>query len=361
MTIEQIKTIGIEIPITEECIEECIKYCTKHCKNFKEFGLGNLFSSKKVVYKTLVIKDEELVIKDEECIFVECLGYKGDNYYIVPISELIRIGIVEPEFVLPERWWVRVTKENIDVLKQWRFNNTISRLEIGWVVTMAYNGHGVNKEHNDEPYTDNYDFGVEITYEQFLKYVLKQEAMNITGYKVLKLVPLTTFKIGQIIPKDSGVFQDCKNFPEFFEPIYEEEYKIGDWVISIGKNHTYDNDNFPINIPWKILEFKSSKGIKNYHVHVDKSSTNIKGICTDINSIRKATEEEIKAAETVEINGYNADYSKGEYVKFGCKQFTKTEIESYLSLLNYDIDAKITIGSTQITSEILKKILSKLN
>ena len=352
MTIEQIKTIGTKIPRTKEKVKYCTVFDKYNWRNIKD----NLFENEDyIVYGTITYLGEE-------CISVEYLGYKGDNYYIVPISELIRIGIVEPEFVLPQTWWVRVTKENIDVLKQWRFNNTISRLEIGWVVAMAYNGHSFNKEHNNEPYTNNYDFGVEITYQQFLKYVLKQETMNITGYKVLKLVPLTTFKIGQIIPKDSGVFEECKNFPEFFESIYEEEYKIGDWVIAIGKNHTCDNDNFPINIPWKILEFSSSiNGIKNYHVYVDKSSTNIKGICTNINSIRKATEEEIQAAENVEINGYKANYSKGEYVKFGCKSFTKTEIKCFLALLDYDIDAKITIGSTQITSEILNKILSKLN
>jgi len=79
------------------------------------------------------------------------------------------------------------------------------------------------------------------------------------------------------------------------------------------------------------------------------------------NQVRKATPEEIKSYNEVLINGYKADYSDKGYVKFGCKTFDINQINTYKYLLDKVDNAKITIGSTQITTTILNKILEKLN
>lgn len=77
------------------------------------------------------------------------------------------------EFTLPEKWWVRVTDENIDILSKWRNTNKLYLDEI--VGMVKWKDGRLMKGHNPLNCIkcDNYDFGKEITFEQFKKYVLK--------------------------------------------------------------------------------------------------------------------------------------------------------------------------------------------
>lgn len=89
----------------------------------------------------------------------------------------------EPEFVLPVNWYVIVTEENQNILSKWRYENNYNFLKIGYIVGMTKNGDGsiVEKGHNPienircSPSRCSYDFGNEITFEQFEKYVLKKD------------------------------------------------------------------------------------------------------------------------------------------------------------------------------------------
>lgn len=87
------------------------------------------------------------------------------------------------EFVLPEIWWVRVTEENKDILSEWRFQNTHVKLRTGEICGMCKNfilmttdkGHsllGLTYEKN------SFDFGNEITWEQFMQHVLKKRIIK---------------------------------------------------------------------------------------------------------------------------------------------------------------------------------------
>lgn len=76
-------------------------------------------------------------------------------------------------FVLPERWHVLVTEENQQIVSDWRleYKNTKNLINIDKIVGICNPGE---KGHNPktELKSDTYDFGIEITTEQFRKYVL---------------------------------------------------------------------------------------------------------------------------------------------------------------------------------------------
>ena len=82
----------------------------------------------------------------------------------------------EQEFVLGKTWHIKVTEENQNIVSEWRFTDTSKKLNIGYVTGMYdWDGRGTHicKEHNS--YKDDNNWGDEITFEQFKKYVLKQE------------------------------------------------------------------------------------------------------------------------------------------------------------------------------------------
>ncbi len=129
----------------------------------------------------------------------------------------------EEEFILPEVWYVKVTEENKKVLANWRKINE-SYIDTTKIVGMCkwLNSNKIEKSYN--PATtiseDNYTFGEEITYEQFLKYVLKQEetktnmkSFNITReqFKQLYYVACLTWKhkVELLIGETLGLFQQA--------------------------------------------------------------------------------------------------------------------------------------------------------
>ena len=81
-------------------------------------------------------------------------------------------------FILPDCWHLYVTEENQKLATKWRNLSQFEKglfVPIGCVVAIAEK-HGIySKEHNDVPYCDGYDFGIEITTKQFKKYVMKKE------------------------------------------------------------------------------------------------------------------------------------------------------------------------------------------
>lgn len=82
-------------------------------------------------------------------------------------EELIKhMSMKEEEFVLPEKWYITVTNENKKVINDWKvkqyYNDNLFEHSYLYVKN---NGAG------------EYDFSTEITFEQFKKYVLKEEDM----------------------------------------------------------------------------------------------------------------------------------------------------------------------------------------
>lgn len=81
-----------------------------------------------------------------------------------------------------KNFYVVVTEENNEVLSKWRFGHDrlkLSNNEIVGIVLYKFetNNHKYVKGHNarHQIKDETYDFGEEITFEQFKKYILKEE------------------------------------------------------------------------------------------------------------------------------------------------------------------------------------------
>ena len=78
---------------------------------------------------------------------------------------------------LPEKWCIKVTNENKDVLGDWRTDGYLSNYAINCYLHTPMNGkNGWNQKTKETDYT-------EITFDQFKKYVLKQDTMKTTTIK----------------------------------------------------------------------------------------------------------------------------------------------------------------------------------
>jgi len=77
------------------------------------------------------------------------------------------------EFVLPEKWYIECNEENQDIVSNWRGDFRDFKIPIGGVAGMYDWGTRISKEHNIDA-TPRENWGTEITFEQFKKYVLKE-------------------------------------------------------------------------------------------------------------------------------------------------------------------------------------------
>lgn len=89
-----------------------------------------------------------------------------------------------------KNWYVRVTDENKEVLSKWRFGENSYKLNPGYVTGMClWDDGGLSKEQN--PYSQRkgrtFDFGEEITFEEFKKYILKEQVESIFKNDDLKM------------------------------------------------------------------------------------------------------------------------------------------------------------------------------
>jgi hypothetical protein len=112
--------------------------------------------------------------------------------------------LVEDEFVLPEKWCIKRTKETDEIITNWinktyNTNYTLRNLNHPWIPNEKLEGNIVSQKYKHEDRT-------EITFEQFEKYVLMKEEKEIIGY----LTPSNLW--GSEIPKGSVYIKD-KNSP----------------------------------------------------------------------------------------------------------------------------------------------------
>lgn len=170
----------------------------------------------------------------------------------------------------------------------------------------------------------------------------KEAALKICGISGFSISLEYDFKYNSVcstILKEAGVLD------LWFEPVYKEEFKVGDWVIATGENHTENNKNFPTNIAWKISKIESDNDKPHIqYISVDKSSTTISGISTDNTSIRKATPEEIEKAKTKVVR------------MGGEKGFDLTIHDKKIYHNNEDITGYVEVIYTLYNSKNVKKI-----
>ena len=249
------------------------------------------------------------------------------------------------EFQLPEKWCVKVTEDNKGLLDSWRINQKTyaNVLDLwGWLVSDSFwdSTHCSFSIVLPSGYT-------EITFEQFKKYVLKQGSMEkkLIGYKLVK--PEMHKAASQIMFGNSaGCYQmdsdsyipiymesELQKLKEagvlnlWFEPVYEEEFKVGDWVElkASGTGNGMPMEKKSVIV--QLLEIDESKHpTGNYredsHFMVKYGRgyyrTNKQWV------LRKATPEEIAKAKypDITIKGYKAEF-EDNCVKFGCQTYSK--------------------------------------
>lgn len=271
--------------------------------------------------------------------------------------------LVEDEFVLPEKWCVcPVTEENLILIKKW----------IG-----KYNDYRITNTTNtytsDKTYFTYLEIALnrgytEITFEQFKEHVLKQpmEEKKIIGYKlirpeykdlVVKALQLSSVHEPNIIMAGMIAYYIPKikelGVMDWFTPVYEEEFKVGDWVLLSNNAGGWGTASSKINN--KILQiteidhaYRSDKGGVFYFNDMLTVGKEI---------VRKATPEEIAAAQApqITINGYKAEFFDWG-VKFGCQDYKKEfviELWECLKKNNFSMDHKDQIK--QIAEYYLNK------
>lgn len=99
------------------------------------------------------------------------IGKNGKYDLALAPSEVAKLNSSDKtsDFVLPKYWYVVITEENAEILTKWRGARNL--LKVGQVVGIAIDG---SKGHNPLYSTDCFH-NFEITFEQFKKYVLKED------------------------------------------------------------------------------------------------------------------------------------------------------------------------------------------
>ena len=138
-----------------------------------------------------------------------------NEYFLIDESEIgenKRFQVID-DFILPEKWGVRITKENRDVLTKWvesrpDYNKVHYKITpIDTFVVNKYCDNTYQHWYNSLP-----NEFIEITFEQFKKYVLKEDSkenlkQNSKDYEILSII---NTKNNVIFKKcEDGLFSSC--------------------------------------------------------------------------------------------------------------------------------------------------------
>ena len=152
--------------------------------------------------------------------------------------------VKEPEFVLPEKWYIQRNSENFEVLNEWENNkrgNFVAFNQSNGCSMFSDKDYYYTKPEHISDYT-------EITFEQFKKYVLKEETIE----EVIE--PLPQFKVIESIETITKVENNEGN--QFF---------IGDVVKSLDSNQKGEITKFRYSADKSniiaITTFQSNNGI----------------------------------------------------------------------------------------------------
>jgi len=262
-----------------------------------------------------------------------------------------------------------MTKENFDIdnwmIRTYRTENNLGRTLPEEIVSylksigngsshLSYNGknlyYGIHKGVMRVYEEQNIPKEVPIiTEEEFREFVLGiRYIKEIKGYKVIKDIPFFLYKVGDVISSSSPIFKELHRYPEYLQPVYEEQFKVGDWAVGTSEFlKTCKNDS--------VREFCS----RAFQVaSMSKFSIfNKHGVSLDIYNARKATDEEIKKASEVKIGKYTMETTTVG-AKFGCQTIPLPTIKGIQDILSRtEIEAHLTIKGEEITLDIIDKIL----
>jgi hypothetical protein len=142
----------------------------------------------------------------------------------------------------------------------------------------------------------------------------------------------------------------AKEIVETWEPAYEEEFKVGDWVTYIGGGKSINTSSW---IPNKITG-KITK--------IEEDQLYVSPGCNSRDGFRLATATEIEGINLVRIGNYNGVKNSRNEVAFGCQAFTREELNTIRRLVtSSDIKGKLTIQNVLISTEMIDKLLKLID
>lgn len=204
------------------------------------------------------------------------------------------------QFELPENWWVRTDEQNYLHLAQWR-GICAEYIRRDYLVGMCVDNNGkVEKGHNPVNCvkSSGYDFGKEITFEQFMEFVQNQKPI---GWKL----------------------------KEEFKPV-EKKILAAANCESCGwcTNTTYD-----LTLDCDAIKYLNALGTLELWFYP------------------------VYNINVVTIAGYSVE-KKGENVAFGCQSFTKAEVEGVLALFDRsELEFECTIRGEKVEKAIIENVL----
>jgi len=285
---------------------------------------------------------------------------------------------LKEEFVLPEKWHIIPNNPSeLKIIGKWfdesefahpddkTFYQNLSENLVGMVFGGKSSGNVINNL-----------VGEEITFEEFKKYVLKEETMEkkIIGYKLIKpeykeavykITKLTNFSVLEkyLLPeyktnlesyskcvddiKDAGVLD------LWFEPVYEQEFKVGDYVTVIKAVGGFNGEEGKT---YKIFGWQENYENKFYYTEDCQPTINTNEV-----KVRLATAEEIKAAETIKIGEYEVKFTPNGVVIENVK-YTSVEIATLADLIKRGQIKTLRVGCMgqyTVDLEVLEKILKR--
>lgn len=267
---------------------------------------------------------------------------------------------------LPEKWCIRV--DNNIIIGSWFNDHSTSGITSGYDKCKGYLHYpDISKIHHFSNIRSGY---TEITFEQFNKYILKQEQVmkKETGYQLINDTPEIRTAVRAITNcsgfdfdgfKNRGVndftqvikeLTELKLLDLWFEPYYDEQFKVDDVAICIGeeKNQYVNGFGWEKDLIFKITKIKSG--------NIAFGGKNDNGVF--FNYLRLATPAEIESYNSLIIDSYKVEI-KGNLVCFGCNEFTKEQLQAYKHLLELNHVIQ-TINGTKITSTMVDKLISMI-
>lgn len=141
--------------------------------------------------------------------------------------------VKDDDFVLPEKWCCKITEESIEIFNNWRIS-----------ISKHYLQNKIDKKY---PYITNNGscnyttMGIEITFDQFKKYVLKQdvqESTKIDYYRCIK-ADFPELVLGKIYPS-----YDCK-WVKIPNGEYTSCFDVGVYRFELSTKSDFDAQNQP--------------------------------------------------------------------------------------------------------------------
>lgn len=268
------------------------------------------------------------IFKDDNIIWCDYNNPTSSTFTLKQLKEIF--DSAHTKFVLPKKWCIKINQE----VKNWiksefhtdYYNGENESVYFHFPNYYNYKGFEAGNHISTEIIEDY----TEITPEQFKKYILKQENMEkkIIGYKLIKPeYKEAALKLSNTVGNWENVLavydininqtnyinklQQAGVLDLWFEPVYEEEFKEGDYIVITDFGRATSGLDFSLNTTYKLSRHYTEEN--GFHVEKDNAGRyNGWGNGFELGiKIRKATPEEIEAAQKTIVRMRSSN--KGEF------------------------------------------------